>query len=230
MPEPDLYQDQTELYDLLVSREDHLGRLMPALQALSPLADREVVEAGAGSGRLTFLLAARAAFVRAFDLTEQMLVRAEKNRRARSVENCSFAVADTRSLPVESNSADLAVEGWSVLEMAGWEGARWKEAVDGAVEEMARVTRPGGTIVLIETLGTLKEKPDGPERFRDHYRFLEREKRLERTWVRTDYRFESVDQAVELVGFFFGGEMARKVRRRGSAVVPECTGLWWRRV
>ena len=167
MPQPDLYQRQTELYDLLVSREDHHGRLMPAVEALLPLTGRDVVEAGAGTGRLTFLLARKASRVRAFDVTEQMLHRAELRRRREGIENCSFAQGDTRSLPVESASADLAIEGWSVLQMADWVGSGWED---------------------------------------------------------------SVDQAEELIGFFFGEAMAREVRRRNSPVVPECTGLWWRRI
>ncbi|HEX2989536.1 MAG TPA: hypothetical protein VHO49_02600, partial [Anaerolineales bacterium] len=49
-------------------------------------------------------------------------------------------------------------------------------------------------------------------------------------WIRTDYRFESLDEAIELAGFFFGEELAEQVRANGSVILPECTGVWWRTV
>ena len=48
------------------------------------------------------------------------------------------------------------------------------------------------------------------------------------TWVRTDYRFSSAAEAEELIGFFFGPELAARVAGEGMLVVPECTGIWWR--
>ena len=45
-----------------------------------------------------------------------------------------------------------------------------------------------------------------------------------------DYKFEAVDEAAELAGFFFGEEMAEQIRKKGSVVLPECTGVWWRKV
>jgi hypothetical protein len=51
---------------------------------------------------------------------------------------------------------------------------------------------------------------------------------FERGWIRTDYRFESLDEAVELSSFFFGQEMGAKVRENGWRVLPECTGIWWK--
>jgi hypothetical protein len=32
-----------------------------------------------------------------------------------------------------------------------------------------------------------------------------------------------------LAGFFFGAEMAERVRESGLVILPECTGVWWRR-
>ena len=49
-------------------------------------------------------------------------------------------------------------------------------------------------------------------------------------WIRTDYQFESLDEAVDLAGFFFGAEMADRVRERRIVILPECTGVWWRQV
>jgi hypothetical protein len=46
-------------------------------------------------------------------------------------------------------------------------------------------------------------------------------------WIRTDYEFASVEEAVTLTRFFFGDELALQVQTANSPIVPECTGLWW---
>jgi hypothetical protein len=51
---------------------------------------------------------------------------------------------------------------------------------------------------------------------------------FQRNWIRTDYRFTSVQEAVALTRFFFGDEMAQEVLANDSLIVPECTGIWWR--
>jgi hypothetical protein len=48
--------------------------------------------------------------------------------------------------------------------------------------------------------------------------------------VRTDYRFPSRDAADEATGFFFGAPVPAQIGPDGAAIVPECTGIWWRRV
>ena len=62
-----------------------------------------------------------------------------------------------------------------------------------------------------------------------YYRFLESEWGFTRGVVPTDYRFTSLEEAVETIGFFFGDELAAKVKANRWVIVPEWTGVWWRR-
>jgi hypothetical protein len=39
-----------------------------------------------------------------------------------------------------------------------------------------------------------------------------------------------MEEAVELAGFFFGEELADQVKEKGKVILPECTGVWWKRV
>ena len=47
-----IYAQHADEYDALVSREDYEGNLMPALQAIRALQRLDIVEFGAGTGRL----------------------------------------------------------------------------------------------------------------------------------------------------------------------------------
>jgi len=59
---------------------------------------------------------------------------------------------------------------------------------------------------------------------------LERELGFSATTIRTDYQFESVGDAVELTQFFFGDDLAQRVEQERLTILPECTGIWWRKV
>jgi hypothetical protein len=81
---------------------------------------------------------------------------------------------------------------------------------------------------VIETLGTGCEVPQPPNaQLAEYYAWLESDWGMKREEIRTDYAFATVADAVQNVGFFFGPEKAAWVRERGSARVPECTGVWW---
>jgi ubiquinone/menaquinone biosynthesis C-methylase UbiE len=224
-----IYANQAERYDAMVSCEDYQGNLLPALERIRPLAGLHVVEFGAGTGRLTRLLAPVVASIRAFDLSAHMLVTARSTLEAAGLHGWELAVGDNRSLPVADHSADLAIAGWSFGHSTGWYPDRWREEIDQSVGEMLRVLKPEGTAVILETLGTGSERPVPPnELLAAYYQYLEQGKGFSSMWIRTDYRFDSVQQADELTRFFFGDALADRIVRDALVILPECTGIWWK--
>lgn len=77
-------------------------------------------------------------------------------------------------------------------------------------------------------MGTATEEPDPPDFLRRYYRALEEEYGFSHSVIRTDYTFRDLDEAEELTRFFFGDEVADKVRKNGWVQVPEWAGVWWR--
>ncbi len=91
----------------------------------------------------------------------------------------------------------------------------------------------GGHIVILETLGTGVREPQRKNLF---YSLLE-ENKFCYSWFRTDYRFESVEEAISLTRFFFGHKVANAISESEqtdntdtATILPECTGLWWLKV
>ena len=222
----DIYARQAEEYDELVAREDYQHNLLDAINRVRPVAGLDVVELGAGTGRLTCMLAPMVRRIRAFDASSAMLAVAAARLHPGKTANWQLRVADHLHVPVADGTADLALAGWTLCYAALDHPDRWRETVAQAVGEMRRVLRPGGTCLIIETQGTGFETPHPPEVLKDYLGYLT-ELGLQSEWIRTDYKFESVAEAERLMRFFFGDELAEQTVREQWQIVPECTGLWW---
>jgi ubiquinone/menaquinone biosynthesis C-methylase UbiE len=213
----------------LISREDHQGNIPRAIDELIHVDGLDVLDLGAGTGRLTLLLAPRAKSIRAFDVSAGMLRVCRERLIASGLSNWHVDVADHRQLPVPDHSADLAVSGWSVSYLAVWNPENGKTELDKWLAEMKRVLRKDGMVILFESLGTGNEEPVRLEHVELAYQWLDANG-FENKWIRTDYKFESIDEAVELARFFFGDELGQKVERNHWVILPECTGVWWRKI
>lgn len=225
-----IYAHEAERYDRLVSREDQRGHLFAALDEIAPFSGLRVADLGAGTGRITRLLALLAREVVALDASHAMLREAHARLEESGLTNWRLVQAHNEALPLASASVDLVVEGWSFGHAVGWHPDRWQQVIDQMLHEARRILRPGGTLILIETLGTGVKQPQPPtEGLAALYRYWEAQG-FQHRWIRTDYQFESVDEADELTRFFFGDALADRVRHEKLLILPECTGLWWQRV
>ena len=101
--------------------------------------------------------------------------------------------------------------------------------LDQWLSEMKRVLRKDGMIILFESLGTGNEEPIRLEHVESTYQWLDANGFVSK-WIRTDYQFECLEEAQELSRFFFGDELGAKVERNQWVVLPECTGVGWRKV
>lgn len=223
-----IYDEHASTYDRLVSAEDHPRNLLRAIEGLGPVAGAAVLEVGVGTGRVAAqLLDAGCGRLVGVDRAAAMIAVA----RGKLGERAELIVADGRELQVGEGWADLAIAAWVFGHLRRWLPEGWREAVGEALAGMRRALRPGGVLVLVETLGTGRTEPDPPSaELAEYFAWLESTQGLRRTAIRTDYRFASRAEARELVGFFFGEGMVALLPAQdepdGSVILPECTGLW----
>jgi len=224
-----IYQTEGDRYDVLISREDYQGNIMNALEEIVKPDGLDILDLGAGTGRLAVMLAPRAKSMRAFDVSEEMLRVCRQRLEASGLPNWKVEVADHRQLPVEDASADLVVSGWSVSYLAVWNPEMWRDELEKWLDEMKRVLRRGSFIALFESLGTGNEEPIELEHLKEYYPWLH-EAGFQKKWIRTDYKFISIEEAQELSSFFFGDEMGVRVKVKNWIILPECTGVWWLKI
>ena len=224
-----IYNHDAERYERLIAREDQRGNLFQTLMDIHPFDGKTVVEFGAGTGRLTRIMSVLVNHIHAFDVASAMLREGSRVLSETGMENWSFTQADNRNMPVAANSADIVVEGWSFAHVMGWYPDSWQQETDNMLSEMQRIAKPGGTMILIETMGTGNRKPEPPDQdLARLYQYWEEQHGFNYQWIRTDYQFESVTEADELMRFFFGDEMADNLVADKNIIIPECTGVWWK--
>ena len=226
-----IYATKAEAYEAMIAAEDYVGNLLPALERIRPFPNQTIVEFGAGTGRLTCLLAPRVTHIDACDSSAHMLSVAERKLRAGGWQNWRLHVAHNSHLPLPNHSADIAVEGWSFAHACGWYPSSWRYEVGKMIAEMKRLLKPGGTFILLETLGTGTETPTPPTpHLAELYAWWTETYQLNHTWIRTDYRFASPQEGAELTRFFFGEALANRILANQLTILPECTGIWWQTV
>lgn len=227
-----IYQHYAAEYDLLRSRMDYENNLLKVINELVDVAGCTVVELAAGTGRLTQLVAPRASTVYAFDSSESMLAFARQKFSELGFSNIHFDEAINQALPIPEKIADVVIEGWSLGYVANEARENWKLAIDQVIEEMERVCKPGGTLLIFGTLGTGAHNPKPPNStLAALYAYLESEKNFEMApWFKTDYAFESVEEAERLSSFFWSANFGQLIRERQMKVVPECTAVWHKKL
>jgi len=225
MPSQEIYRQHADEYEQVVLHEDYQGNILPALNRIRPLAGLDVIEFGAGTGRLTRLVATGAKSIRGFDASLNMLQVAKAILKRSGHSNWHVAVGDHRHLPVSNQVADVALAGWTIFQLLVWSEPNWRSEAEQVLAEMRRVVHPGGTIIILEPLGAGFETPHPLDKLSVYYSFLEKAG-FSSTWIRTDFQFESVAEAKAQIGFFFGTDIAQQIVRQ-DRMVPACTGIWW---
>lgn len=222
----DIYTAQAAAYHRMIAPEDVDGNLLPAIEKITSLSGKRILDLGTGSGRLPLLFGSQAGQLVGLDLHAAMLAEHQRQRQQRGGQ-WSLLQGDMRWLPLPDGWADVVIAGWAIGHLVGWYGDRWRSEVQQVLAEMQRLVAPGGALIILETLstGSLTPKPptDGLARY---YDWLETALGFERQEIRTDYQFRSVNDAVAKTEFFFGPQLAQSIRDQGWFRVPEWTGVW----
>ena len=118
-----IYQTDGDRYEALISREDHQGNIPRAIDEILRVDGLDVLDLGAGTGRLTLLLAPRAKSIRAFDASAEMLRVCRERLVATGLSNWQVETEDLTELDVvgvsTSTPVTLTFDAIPDLEMSG---------------------------------------------------------------------------------------------------------------
>lgn len=189
-----LYEREPELYDRLVEGEP----LHPLLLRAMSVDGAEVLEVGAGTGRLTLPLAARAAHVYALEPVAAMRAVLEAHRQTHGWGNVTLLDGRAARIPLPDQSVDHCVSASSF-------GADPQRGGDAGLRELLRVTRPKGTICIIW--------PDDAAWFRAHgFEHVAVDDGLE-------VRFRDLRTALDCAQVFYGAPVTAHFRHTRRPVI-----------
>src|SRR5438876_4972606 len=124
-----------------------LDLVLPARGALDAL------DAGCGTGFLTFELAGRGHHVIGVDFAPSMIAEARRKSGERGVASVGFEEADAEQLPFSPGSFDLVISRHLLWTLPHPEAA---------IDEWIRVLRPGGRLVVVDGQFDVGASPGSP--------------------------------------------------------------------
>ena len=147
-------EENREMFDRIAQNYDVANRAISmgmdkgwrkkAVELLKPFRGGRYLDIGTGTGDLVFEIIdqSKNVIIDGIDPAEQMLAIAKDKAEQRKLGDAvSFFMADALELPMESNTYDGIVSGFCFRNI---------ERRQKALEEMKRVLRPGGMLVILE--------------------------------------------------------------------------------
>ena len=94
-----------------------------------------------GTGDISFALAATGATVTGLDFSDAMLAVANQRNPQSSILNPQFVQGDAQKTPFAAETFDAVTVGFGLRNLASWEAG---------LDEMARVAKPGGRLIVLD--------------------------------------------------------------------------------
>ncbi|MBI9043943.1 MAG: class I SAM-dependent methyltransferase [Anaerolineaceae bacterium] len=225
-----IYANKAFEYHRMIEVEDVDQNLLPALQEITSLKNKTIIDLGSGTGRIPLLLSKIQKEIHALDLNRPMLLE-QKRQRDMQAETWSLVEGDMRKIPYATNAADIVIAGWAIGHLRGWFENDWVDQISSILDEMKRIAKPGGIVIVMETMttGSLTPAPPTPG-LAEYYTLMENDHNFKTKTIQTDYQFRDLEESVAFTEFFFGEELSQNIRENNWVRLPEWTGMWWKTV
>lgn len=218
----EIYEKFSDQYDELIKYEDHNGNL-PKLLSEYFKENQTVLELGCGTGRVTSMYIDTVKKAICCDKHQHMIDKAKKNLKSFE-DKIEYKCIDTRDIGKLDIRCDIVIEAWAVGHTLIDEFSAPDKFLKSLFENIYDKLNENAKIIFIETMGSNVSEPTIPLKELDYfYDKLENVYGMERTIIETDYKFPTIQDARNIMTFFFGEQITEDIN---SNIVKEFTGIW----
>jgi len=218
-----VYQRHADLYDELVNHEDYNDNLKSFLKINIDWKDKNVCEFGVGTGRVTKLYVEDIKRANLYDLSSHMIEKAKLNLIS-WIDKLKYFEIDNRNINTISEQFDIVIEGWSFGHLIVEERSEKEIWVDRLISESIRISKD--KIIFIETMGTNVEYPTVPGADLKYFYSRLNEYGFVENIIETNYLFDNYEEAIRIMGGFFGEKMKSEIEKSKKNEIREYTGIW----
>ena len=189
--------EQLELLHLMTRAVDPEERIPAAMQRAAPIENRILLDVGAGVGDRTIQYARLASHVYALEPDPAAIRLLYGRVKSSAATNVSVLPAGAESIPLEDGAVEVAYATWSYF---------FGPASEPGLREVERVLCPGGDLVIAQNYGhdDLAQIWTADEAECETWPPWFVEEGFDYQVVDTVWRFDSVDDALAVLGFLWG--------------------------
>lgn len=221
-----IYNNHSLQYDELVNHEDYKNNLRSYLLEKFDFKGKKVIEFGVGTGRVTKMFAELAHNIFCYDKSLHMLEKAIINLKPYT-QKIEYSQCDNNNIEKINMKADIVIEGWSFGHAINENPEKIATLTNKLYSDCARLLNKDGIMIVIETLGTNVKNASAPSKsLEKFYQLLVNSYGFNKKIIRTDYLFESMEEAKRIMSFFFGTNLGNKLNISSEGIVKEFTGIW----
>ena len=217
-----IYKSKADIYEALINHEDHKNNLSHFLNTYIDFTGKTICEFGVGTGRVTANYIDKIDNATLCDLSQHMLDTAQIKLH-RNNHKIIYKLLDNKNIASLADHFDITIEGWSFGHLVSEKDDTCDYWSNKLINDCKSISK---TIVIIETLGTNVENPKAPSHLLDHFYQTLKENNFQEHIINTDYCFDDVNQAADILGAFFGEEMKRNIKKENKTMIKEFTGIW----
>lgn len=234
-----LYKDYPGVYDEFAKTEKD-GNDIKAINKISDLKGKVVVDIGSGTGLSTFQLAEYAKFVYGIEPENAMRKLAVRKAKEKNIKNVKFLKGRAEKIPLRANSVDGAVAITSIGSNHS-DLSSIQKVVELVIKEVSRVVKKGGYFIILNIapywyggelapiiLGKGRKTEEDIEGKIDKVLRTKFDFKYKDVYVLA--KFGSLKKALETYGFIFGKKAIEYLKKHNKTTVKWKFRIHYRKI
>ena len=218
-----IYTKEDSEFFPFAQNEDFQSNLSDFLKNNFLWENKSVLELGVGFGRITDIYVDEIKSLIATDKSEAM-INFCINKYCSTKSNVNFMCCEHEKIVerLPSGHFNVMISSYSLCYTAT--KYKTKEALFGFLDKLFSIDCDN--YIIIENSGIFSLEDEYLRPYQLYFEYLN--SKFKSCKIRTDFKFNTNEEAVKHSRIFFGNEISEKIKKSGNCIVPETTCIWYK--